>query len=82
MKVNLAKIRAALCARKDESAASWRDVRRAVAALNDAELAEAEIFERDSRRRMEVLRMLEAEKRKRAGFSPCSQRTPKVAAFL
>jgi DNA-binding transcriptional ArsR family regulator len=78
---NIASIRGALGGRRNESAASWRAVRRLIARLSDAELVEAESIERLGRRRMEILRMITAEQRRRAGVGS-EDRVPTVEAFL
>lgn len=60
------KIRAALAGRPGGGAVAWRRQREMIGGLTDEELAEAEAMERLGRRRYEALKMISAERRRRA----------------
>jgi hypothetical protein len=63
----VARIRAALAPATHKTLKSWRGLKRAIAALTDADLAEAREFELLGRRRTEHLKLIDIEMRKRAG---------------
>lgn len=63
---SIARVRAALRGATHKTLKSWRGIRERIAALTDAELAEAMEFERMGSRRTEHLKLLDIETRKRA----------------
>jgi hypothetical protein len=64
---SVARIRVALEGATHKTLASWREMKRRIAALTDVELALAMEFERMGRRRTEHLKLLDIEMRRRAG---------------
>lgn len=64
---SIRRIRAALEGATHKNLASWRGMKRRIAALTDAELREAMEFECMGARRTEHMKLLDIEMRRRAG---------------